>query len=74
MNLNDQEAEILETLVDIGEDKPIISLMNKEKIEIVGDYFFRIKHKTSLSSELICRFGINTSFLDPTGNFICYNA
>lgn len=68
MNFNEQEAEIQETLVDIREDKPIIDLMGEEKIEIVGDYFFRIKHKSSLSSELIWRFGINTSFLDPTGN------
>lgn len=45
-------------------DNTIIELPQPKDITLSGDILFRIKHKTTMSSEMICRFGINMAFID----------
>jgi hypothetical protein len=35
-----------------------------EHIKLSSDLFFRIKNRGSFKNKLICRFGLNTSFID----------
>lgn len=49
-------------------DNTIMDLLIPKDLFLQGDYCFRIKHRNAMSSELVCRLGINTSFLNDNGN------
>lgn len=41
-----------------------------ENMKICGDILFRIYHKGSINCHFICRFGVNTSFLNTGDNIL----
>ena len=43
-----------------------MSIDINQKMKLSSDLYFRIKHKGNFKNKLICRFAINTSFVDNT--------
>lgn len=48
-------------------DNTVMTLTHPRGLILAGDFCFRVKHKTKMSSENVCRFGFNTAYLNPTG-------